>query len=332
MKEFEKMKTSAKNYMIHVMNLKKEDTILVITDEYTKNIGETFHDAAIDYGCTAQIYLLPEKKRPLLEIPAEMSELAKGKTIVINSFKGMGEETPFRAKWIKEIVATKSIRLGHGPSINKSMMIEGPMNIDYEKMVETADKMIKSFGDSKIAHVTAPGGTDIVLDIEDRAFSTDVKIIKEPYFANLPCGEIWCGPIESKADGIIVCDGSIGDIGNVKKPLKISVKNGKIIKIESKDQKLVKEVEKLTSLDEEARIIGELGIGLNPGAKLSGILLEDEKALQTAHIAFGNNEEMKGGQNKSKTHRDFLFYKPTIKVTYKDGSTKTVIKNGKFQL
>ncbi len=330
MSEFEQMKTSAKNYMIHVMNLKKEDTILVITDEYTKNIGEAFHEAAIECGCTAQTYLLPEKKRPLSKIPAEMSELAKGKTIIINAFKGFGEETPFRSKWIKEIVATKSIRLGHGPSITKSMIIKGPMNVDYEKMVEIADKMIKSFDNAKIAHVTAPGGTDIVLDIEDRTFSTDVKIINEPYFANLPCGEIWCGPIESKADGIIVCDGSIGDIGKVKKPLKISVKNGKIIKIESTDQKLVEEVEKLTSLDEEARIIGELGIGLNPGAKLSGILLEDEKALQTAHIAFGNNEEMKGGQNKSKTHRDFLFYKPTIKVTYKDGSSKILIKSGEF--
>ncbi|NVM35175.1 MAG: aminopeptidase [Candidatus Lokiarchaeota archaeon] len=330
MNEFEMMKTSAKNYMIHVMNLKKEDIVLVVSDEYTKNIGNAFHDAAIDYGCTAQIYLLPEKLRPLLEIPAEMSEFAKGKSIIINVFKGSGEETPFRAKWIKEMVATKSIRIGHGPSITKSMMLEGPMNVDYEKMVLAADKMIKSFDNAKIVHVTAPGGSDIVLDIEERAFSTDAKIIKEPYFANLPCGEIWCGPIESRADGIIVCDGSIGDIGKVKKPLKIYVKNGKIINLESKDQKLVEEVEILTSLDEEARIIGELGIGLNPGAKLSGILLEDEKALGTAHIAFGNNENMKGGQNRSKTHRDFLFYKPTINVTYKDGSTKTVVKYGEF--
>jgi len=312
------------------MNMKKEDSILVITDKYTKNIGEVFHDTAIDYGCTAQVYLLPEKERPLSEIPPKMSELAVGKTTVINVFKGMGEETPFRSKWIKKIIATKSIRLAHGPSITKSMMIEGPMNIDYEKMRLTADKLIKNFENAKEVHVTAPGGTDIIMDIEDRAFSTDVRVVRHPYFANLPCGEIWCGPIESSANGIIVCDGSIGDLGKVKKPLKISVENGKMIKLESKDQKLVEKVDKLTNIDEEAKIIGELGIGLNPGAKLSGILLEDEKALNTAHIAFGNNEEMKGGQNKSKTHRDFLFYKPTMKVTYKDASKKVVINNGEF--
>lgn len=80
------MKTSAQNAMIHVMNLKKEDSVLVITDEYTKDVGDAFHDVAIDYGCTAQSYFLPEKDRPLLEIPTEMRELAKGKTIVINAF------------------------------------------------------------------------------------------------------------------------------------------------------------------------------------------------------------------------------------------------------
>ena len=86
----------------------------------------------------------------------------------------------------------------------------------------------------------------------------------------------------------------------------------------------------MINLDDQARVIGELGIGLNSGAKLRGILLEDEKAIQTAHIAFGNNKDMVGGKNNSITHRDFLFYKPTIKVTYKDGSKKIVMKNGDF--
>lgn len=330
MTDFKRMIDSAQKAMIHVMNLNKEDKVLVVSDENTKTVGEAFQNAAIDYGCSVDLYLLPEKSRPLLEIPTEMSELAERKTIVINAFKGLSDETPFRVKWLKTIIATKSIRIGHGPGITKAMMIEGPMNIDYNSMVNTSNKLVKILENAKIAHVSAPGGTDIVLYIEDRGFSTDVRITKEPYLANLPCGEIWCGPIETQGDGIIVCDGSIGDIGKVKKPLKMVVKNGKITNLTSKDKELVKKVKNLISLDEEASIIGELGIGLNPGAKLSGIMLEDEKALQTAHIAFGNNIDMEGGQNKSITHRDFLFYKPTIKITYKDGSSKILIEKGKF--
>jgi leucyl aminopeptidase (aminopeptidase T) len=325
-----RMLISAQKVMINVLNLNKDDVVLVITDEDTQIIGQSFYNAAIEYGSTAHLYLLPEKDRPLSEIPAEMNDLSKDVTIVINAFKGLGEETPFRVKWVKKILATKSIRLGHAPSINEPMMTDGPMNIDYRAMVNNADKIAEILENAKMAHVSTPSGTDIVLHIEDRGFSTDVQITKEPYLANLPCGEIWCGPIETQGNGIIVCDGSIGDIGKVKKPLKITVKDGKITKLESKDKNLVKEVKKLISLDEDASIIGELGIGLNPGAKLSGILLEDEKALKTAHIAFGNNLDMIGGKNKSITHRDFLFYKPTIKITYKDDSSKVLMKNGNF--
>ena len=329
---FKRMIISARNAMVNVMNLVTKDVILVITDEYTKNVGEAFYKAAIEYGCTGELYLLPRNKRPLLDVPSEMTDMIEGKTVVINAFKGLKEETPFRVKWINLILATKSIRLGHAPGITEIMMTEGPMDVDYKAMIDTANKMMESFENAKLVHITAPGGTDIKLDIENRTFSTDVQIRKEPYLANLPCGEIWCGPVESNGDGILVCDGSIGDIGKVIKPLKITIKTGKIVKIESEDQNLVNEINKLVSVDEEASVIGELGIGLNPGAKLSGIILEDEKALQTAHIAFGNNENMEGGQNKSKTHRDFLFYNPTLNVTYKDSSKKVLIREGKFHI
>ena len=328
MNKYKKMINSAQKVMVHAMNLNKNDSVLVITDNFTRKVGESFYKAAIDYGSTAKLYFLPKKMRPLLEIPKEMKEDLEGVTIVINAFKGLAEETPFRIKWVKPILATKSIRVGHGPSITEDMLIDGPMNVDYDLMAEKAENLIKDFEMVEKTHITAPAGTNIILHIRDRAFSNDTKITKEPYFINLPCGEIWCGPIESKGDGIIVCDGSIGDIGKVKKPLRISVKNGRIIDLQCDDQKLVKRVEKLINLDEQARVIGELGIGLNPGAKLRGILLEDEKAIKTAHIAFGNNTDMVGGQNKSITHRDFLFYKPTIKVTYQDGSTKILMKNG----
>ena len=330
MNDFKKMTISAQKAMVHVLKLDKEDDVLIITDKHTKREGEAFYTAAIEYGSTAYLYFLPEKNRPLLEIPSELSALIEGKTIVLNVFKGMAEETPFRIKLIDNILTTKSARVGHCPGITKSMMIEGPMNIDYSELVITANKLINNFKNAKQVHITAPGGTDIILCIEDRGFSTDTQLIDESHIANLPCGEVWCGPVENMGNGLIVCDGSIGDIGNVSKLLKIFLEKGKIIKIESEDQKLVEVIEKLINVDEEARILGELGIGLNPGAKLTGNLLEDEKALKTAHIAFGNNEDMKGGQNRSKTHRDFLFNKPTMKVIFKDGSSKILLKEGEI--
>lgn len=330
MSNTDKMVHAAQNAMVHVMNLTNKDNVLVVTDEQTQRIGNAFYKAARDYGCHTDVYNLPEANRPLKEIPAIMVDKLSGKSVVINAFKGLSKETPFRIKWIKKIAGTKRIRLGHCPGITEEMMTTGPMNVDYKKMLDTAKQLMKSFDQAKAVHITAPGGTDVKLNIENRLFSTDVQITTE-HFGNLPCGEIWCAPVETEGSGVIVCDGSIGDVGNVSKPLKIILENGKIANLESEDKKLVEEIEQLTTVDKEASIIGELGIGLNAGAKLTGNLLEDEKANETAHIAFGNNEEMNGGQNHSQTHRDFLFYRPTFRVTYKDNSNKVLIKDGKFQ-
>jgi leucyl aminopeptidase (aminopeptidase T) len=58
-------------------------------------------------------------------------------------------------------------------------------------------------------------------------------------------------------------------------------------------------------------------------------MLEDEKVLGTAHLAFGNNADFPGGgNNNSKIHRDYLFYRPTIEAIYDDNSKHIIMKRG----
>jgi len=223
------------------------------------------------------------------------------------------------------------MRLGHGPGITEAMMTEGPMTVDFQKMAALAGRLIESFENAKSVHITAPGGTDLTVGIEDRAFSTDTRITNEQA-GNLPCGEIWCAPVESGADGLLVIDGCIGDVDITEEPLRIEIAGGRIKSLDSENSGLVDEVGRLTSVDAEARVIGELGIGLNPGAKITGNMLEDEKAFRTAHIAFGCNDDMPGGRNHSQTHRDFLFHRPTFDVEFRDGTRRVLIRDGDLQV
>jgi leucyl aminopeptidase (aminopeptidase T) len=60
-------------------------------------------------------------------------------------------------------------------------------------------------------------------------------------------------------------------------------------------------------------------------------MLEDDKSLGTAHLAFGNNADFTGGgNNHSKIHRDYLFHRPTIEAVFANGSRKLVMKNGEL--
>ena len=57
--------------------------------------------------------------------------------------------------------------------------------------------------------------------------------------------------------------------------------------------------------------------------------MEDEKAVGTVHVAFGNNIEM-GGKNGSRTHRDFHILRPTLTIEFEDGKTRDLIQDGRL--
>ena len=78
-----------------------------------------------------------------------------------------------------------------------------------------------------------------------------------------------------------------------------------------------------------ARNIGELGIGLNPAAIITGKMLEDEKAFRTCHIAIGENYD---NDAHALIHLDGVIKEPTIDFVYQDGSRRRVLDGGELRL
>ncbi len=141
---------------------------------------------------------------------------------------------------------------------------------------------------------------------------------------NLPTGETYNAPIEGTTNGIFVVDGSmagLGLIGDVN--IKIEVKDGFAVKITG-GRPAKKLNDMLDAVGKGARNIAEFGIGTNDSAKLSGILLEDEKVMGTVHLALGNNITM-GGTFNVPIHLDGIIKKPTV---YLDD--KLLMKSGKL--
>ncbi len=78
-----------------------------------------------------------------------------------------------------------------------------------------------------------------------------------------------------------------------------------------------------------ARNIGELGIGLNPAANITGNMLEDEKAFHTCHFAIGQNYD---GDGPALIHLDGIVRNPTIVIKYADGKEYKVLDVGELKL
>ena len=141
---------------------------------------------------------------------------------------------------------------------------------------------------------------------------------------NLPTGEAFLAPVEGTSNGVFVVDGSMAGLGLIKNA-KLKLKLQMVM--QQKLQAAVSQTNLKIMLDKvgkDARNIAEFGIGTNDSAKLSGILLEDEKVMGTIHIALGNNVSM-GGSVNVPIHLDGVVKKPTV---WMDG--KLLMKDGKL--
>lgn len=156
----------------------------------------------------------------------------------------------------------------------------------------------------------------------------------------------------SGCEGLIVFDGSIA-VGSgtllIKEPVRAKVEAGFVTEITGGEEasRLLKDIQaaekealalensgKLPKgmgavYSRNARNIGELGIGLNPEANITGVMLEDEKAFRTCHFAIGQNYD---GDAPALIHFDGLVRNPTIVVTYEDGSEFTLLDKGDLKI
>jgi len=329
MKTDEKMTGAAVQALKKLFDISSNNRVLILTDIHCKRIAEAFKNASKEFGCHVETFEINEQNRPLKEPPEALLKMLTGSSIVLNIIKAYSEEIPFRIKWIFKVEESKKIKMGHMPGITEDMMLRS-VNVDYHKMRAVSDSLIRAFQKAVKIHITTKEGTNLILGVKDRLFTGEFGLINGEMI-NLPCGEVYCAPLETEADGVVVFNASIGDIGLLKTPLKVYLEKGRITKFDSEDKNLINKINNLQNVDEDSMVIGELGIGVNPGAAITGNMLEDEKALGTAHIAFGNNEDFPGGgMNKSKIHRDYLFYRPTIEVIYSDGSKQVITRQGAF--
>lgn len=316
------MVANALNAMVHVLGLTPADRVLVLTDRGSAAVGEAFREAAVSHGCRTGLAMLPEAKRPLASVPADLARRAGEATVVVNAIVARNDEIPFRLAWLQLLANTGRVRCGHSPGITTAMLESGPLSVDYGAMIATAERLIAALAGADTVRLTGPGGTDLTLSVAGRAFHHDCRATPAQG-SNLPCGEIYAAPVETRGDGVLVADGAIGAIGRVAAPVRLTVAGGRVVEVTCADADLAAEVRRLLATDDEASVVGELGVGINPGARIVGCMLEDEKALRTAHVAFGCNDDF-GGVNHSRTHLDFLFHQPTIEARFPDGSRRVV--------
>ncbi|MCD1295731.1 leucyl aminopeptidase [Methanocella sp. CWC-04] len=303
------IKKSAMIAVKDCMGVKPHERVLIVTDSVRKDIGIPLYDAAIELGCDALYMEMKPRSRSGEEPPKAVADSMLEADVVIAATKVSLSHTEARRNACRKgaRIASIPIQEADGELVMK-MFSTGGMRADYAKMEENIDRLLERLKDSSIARITTALGTDVTIEFGGREFHKDTGIAHNTGdFTNLPGGEIYLAP--TNVNGKVVIDGSFGDYGLLRSPLELIIKDRHVVSAKGDRADDLENTFEL--LGKDARNIAELGIGMNPTAKLWGILLEDEKVGNTIHIALGDNTSF-GGDVSVPMHYDGIVTAPTV--------------------
>jgi leucyl aminopeptidase (aminopeptidase T) len=219
--------------------------------------------------------------------------------------------------------------------------------LDYRQLRLDCGVLENILNDASEIHITTDAGTDIRIGLRGRSAMVDDGDFSRPGSGgNLPAGEVFASPELGSSVGRIVFDGCMSyydGVALLDETIEAEVVNGLITEIsgaseaERLKETLKRAEEKAYELEKAGKLgsgevyarnsrnLGEIGVGLNRKAAITGNMLEDEKVFGTCHIAIGSNYDEDA---PALIHLDGVIKAPTITVTSERASEIVIMKRG----
>jgi leucyl aminopeptidase (aminopeptidase T) len=312
----DKLYKAAERAILQSLRLRPGERFLLVTDTAKLEIAEALAFWAKRVGAETTTYLMTETLRPIAEPTGLLREAAERATAIAYVLDARVEEKPFRG-FLVRTSRTRS-RILMMPGLTRDMMVR-LVNIDYSELKRFTGRVIRAGRGAADVEVTNAAGTSLRFSVEGRRWVADTgDISRKGGHGNLPAGECYTCPVEDSFNGKVALSLIDDQLG----PGTMDFRKGRLVGWSGRG---VGAILRLVGDDSTGRMIGEFGIGTNPGARVSPNMLEAEKAFGTAHFAIGDSYGL--GKNSSPHHYDALVEKVTIKA-----GGRTILRNGRFEI
>ena len=320
-------------------NIKPGMQVLIVTDTaHDPRVWQVIMSAISEIGAEATLAMFDPRPADYFDPPKAVCEaMLKSDVNILLATTGM-LHAPANFEAMRAGVPV--ICMDGGMTLE--MFQSGAVTEDQKQMAVRQHYVAKHiFGaDAKMCRVTTKYGTDFSYSVEGRIHvpslpgddfvpykitsMTRNKNFPRPRFL-YPNGEFNIPPVEGSANGKLVIDLSMHQFDRLKTHIALTVKDGRIIKIEGGPEAwtLRNYLEKFG--DENAHVCpAEASVGINSKAMVRGCQREDKNIMGSMHFGIGTNVDV-GGTIFSNIHMDGVVLEPTV---YIDGEKR--MEDGRF--
>lgn len=292
------------NVLKDCLGLSRGELLAVVADDDKRELAESVYEAGKRLGAESMLLIMQPRSKSGEEPPAPVAEaMAKADVAVCITTYSMTHTAA------RKQAAAAGTRVATMPGMTDDMFSNGAITADYAQVKELTEQVAALLTAGREVRVEKDGlSLSFSIDGRDGVLSTGLYL-NPGESGNLPSGEAYIAPMEGTASGRIVVDGSIAGIGALHSPLVLTVEQGRLTAAEGEGGD--KLLEMLGAGD--GRFLGEFGIGTNNKARITGVVLEDEKVYGTIHVAFGSNNTF-GGILAAGVHIDAVVMKPDVYI------------------
>jgi leucyl aminopeptidase (aminopeptidase T) len=285
------------------LGLRAGESLTVVADPQSRHLGEAMRDRAQEIGADAVLTLMAERPTHGSEPPAPVAAaLLAADAFLAPTTKSLSHTAARKA------ATERGVRGATLPGVTEEMLAR-VMAVDFEALRARSRAVAARLDAAEEAHLTCPRGTDLRLDLRGRQGIADDGDLTAPgAFGNLPCGEGFIAP--AGGEGTLVAS-SLAAVGLAT--ARLVVEDGHLTGATGDDDAAERFLALLTEHGDAGTNLAELGVGTNDRATLTGEVLEDEKILGTAHVAFGASAAI-GGTVSVPVHLDCVVLDATLEV------------------
>tara|TARA_B100000767_G_scaffold274758_1_gene308792 strand:+ start:6028 stop:7206 length:1179 start_codon:yes stop_codon:yes gene_type:complete len=308
------LKVSAQTVIKTCMDIRRGENVLIVCDPTTGDIGQALHEAANERSDRVLLIVMPKARHHGEEPPPPVANLMRQQQVVI---------APTRYSLTHTRAIRQSLRGGARvatmPGMTNEMFSRGGMSADFSLIKQKISDLGSYFRRRRIVKVTSEQGTDVTFEVGWREWKLDDNGIcnRPKMLTNLPAGKAFIMPREGTMNGTVVIDGS-WESNLVDEPITFVIENGMVMDVKGGTiaatirQEFGEAAKRLRAKEREnVWTVAEFGFGMNPQARLSGNVLEDEKRLGTCYFSVGDNTAL-GGTSSVGIHIPGVLKNPSV--------------------
>jgi 2,5-dihydroxypyridine 5,6-dioxygenase len=285
------------------------ELVLIVTDSAVPHqVAEALASATIAAGATAITLTMPRPPRPGAELLPLVAEAMKRANVILAATS----LSVFHTEAVRSACAAGARMLALS-ECREDTLIRGGIEADFVARAQVAEALAGRLSGERL-ELRTRAGTHLAVEITGRHAVANTGLATGPGTrGGLPTIEAYIAPLEGTAEGLVVVDASLSVLGLVSSPIRIRFAHGRAEAFDG-DAQAAALAELLGAAGHpNAFMLSEVGIGLNPQARVVGRIIEDEGTYGTCHVALGSNVHF-GGRLSAPLHLDMVMWTPDITV------------------